>query len=169
MDRTPLPAFSREYAEATVAGLGDRPRAEAEQHVVECLKTLVLASALPDLPIASSPELDSVWRSLAVQTSSYLELCTRLPGGHLLERDIGGGDPTPDHSARLVALYVQSLGPFTPRSALLWPAARFVMVELRVGLSGLNDAGGGWDAGWTLPPGSPWWRLGEVLRISELV
>lgn len=173
MDPTPLPAFSREYADATLAALGDRPRDEAEQHVVECLKLLVLASAHPDLVIASSPELDSVWRALAAQTPSYLKLCARLPGGRLSTRrvpgwDPDGAEPTSDESARLVGLYVQSFGPFTPRSALLWPAARHVMVELRIGLSGLNDFGGGWDSGWSLPAGSPWRQLGDVLRISEL-
>lgn len=172
METRELPAFPRAYADATLAALGDRPRDEAEQHLVECLKLLVIASAQPELLITVSPELDSVWRALAVQTPSYLELCAHLPGGHpgrprSQGRDAGGADPTPEQSGRLVALYVQSFGPFTPRSALLWPAAQLVMGALSLGLSGLNDLGGGWDAGWSLPADSPWRRLGGVLRVSE--
>ncbi|OAN33036.1 hypothetical protein [Microbacterium sp. H83] len=169
MDHAPLQGFSRAYAAAAAASLGDRPRDEAEQHIVECLKLLVLRAGQPGLPIAVSPEIESVHAALAEHPSSHRRTCARLPEGRLPSGPAPRRDPTPDESARLVALYVQSFGPFTPRSVRLWPAARVVMAALGVGLSGLNDAGAGWDAGWALPADSPWRRLGGVLRISELL
>lgn len=168
-----LPGLSEDYAAATLARLDDRPRDVAEQHLVECLKMLVLVSADPMIAVAPSPELDSVWRALAASRATYEELCSHLPGGRLLRETDLSRAPDLEESARLVSLYVKSFGPFAPRSALLWPAARALMVTLRVGLSGLNDAGAGAARAGAgeraLPAGSPWRRLGSVLRISELV
>lgn len=168
-----LPGLSEDYAASTLARLDDRPRDVAEQHLVECLKMLVLLSGHPTIAVAPSPELDSVWRALAAPRAAYAELCSHLPGGRVLEQRDVPRDPCIDESARLVSLYVGSFGPFTPRSALLWPAARIVMVTLRVGLSGLNDAaavtGDERPGAKMLPVASPWRRLGAVLRISELV
>jgi hypothetical protein len=69
---------------------------------------------------------------------------------------------------RCAAAYVQTFGPFTPRTVRLWPDAQVVMGELRAGLSGLNDAAAGWAGECAVSSPSLWRRWGEVSRLSEL-
>ncbi len=182
-----VPGLSWEYASAVLGVLDDRPRADAEQHLLECLKMLVLSDVCL-LVVETSRELETVRDALAARPTEYAGLrdaiargggggcrcrCTGgagcgVSGGsgdseHLDVRGVAGVEPI-----RCAAAYVQTFGPFTPRTVRLWPDAQAVMGEVGAGLSGLNDAAAGWcDEHASLSP-SPWRRWGEVSRLSEL-
>ncbi|MCI1018845.1 hypothetical protein HWD99_09430 [Microbacterium sp. C5A9] len=179
-----LPGLSREYASAVLDALDDRCRGDADQHLLECLKVLVLTDRL-GVPVETSRELGTVRAALAARPVEYAGLREAISGceggcGCGCEGGCGfgcgcehRGAPVAAGSAsiRCVAAYVQAFGPFTPRTVLLWPDAQAVKAELGVGVSGLNDAAAGWCEGRTLSPLSPlspWRRLGAVSRVSEL-
>lgn len=178
-----MPGLSWEYASAVLGALDDRSRADAEHHLLECLKMLVLSDVFL-LVVETSRELDSVRDALAARPTEYAALrdaiarrgvggaCARACGcsggvEHPHAQGPAGGEPI-----RCAAAYVQTFGPFTPRTVRLWPDAEVVMGELGAGLSGLNEAAAGWcDEHASSSPSSspsPWRRWGEVSRLSEL-
>jgi hypothetical protein len=182
-----MPGLSWEYANAVLGVLDDRSRADAEQHLLECLRMLVLSDVCL-LVVETSRELETVRDALAARTTEYAGLrdaiarggggrsrcsCTGgagcgVSGGsgggeHLHVRGVAGVEPI-----RCAAAYVQTFGPFTLRTVRLWPDAQVVMGELGAGLSGLNDAAAGWAGERAVSSPSPWRRWGEVSRLSEL-
>nr|WP_201470771.1 hypothetical protein [Microbacterium hydrocarbonoxydans] len=168
-----LPGLSAEYLSAVRDRLHDRSRADAEQQLLETLKLLVLTD-LCGLSVDTSGELASVRSALADSPQAYAELRKAMCQGRR-PGDRGVQSSTRDAPAdpiRCVSAYVCTFGPFTPRTARLWPDAQAVMAELRVGVSGLNDLSASWRESWREPSGetaSPWRALGAVSHVSELV
>lgn len=167
--RTLLPTLSADHLGDALGRLHDRSRGDAEQHLLETLKLLVLTE-LCGLPVDTSGELETARTALADSPQAYADLRESMHRGGCPR---GIGERCSTHEAhpeliRCVAAYVCTFGPFTPRTVRLWPDAQAVMAELRVGVSGLNDLA----ASWREPGGdsstSPWRALGAVSRISEL-
>lgn len=168
-----LPGLTRAYATAVLDALDDRTRVDAERHLLEGLKLVVLTDRF-GLPVEASQEVETVRCALAAHPDAFAtlrEAIARQP----CEVDVDGSREQGDaHSdpIRCAAAYVQAFGPFTARTAALWPDAQAVMAELRLGVAGLNDLAADWREQAADPRASMWaspWRgLGSVSRVSEL-
>lgn len=156
------------YVADVLDRLHDRSRLDAEQHLLEALKLLVLTD-LCELPVAASPELEAVCGALAASPQGYAELRRAMRRGACSHDTEGPRRQAPHEPIRTLAAYVRMFGPFTPRTARLWPDAQAVMAELRIGVPGLNDLAAGWEEHCDEATDSPWRALGRVSRISALI
>lgn len=168
-----LPGLTRAYATAVLDALDDRTRGDAERHLLEGLKLVVLTDRFR-LPVEASQELETVRCALAAHPDAFATL-RELIGRQSCAGDVDGArgqvDDGSDH-IRCAAAYVQAFGPFTARTVALWPDAQAVMAEVRLGVSGLNDLAADWRERSAEPQvsmwSSPWRALGAVSRVSEL-
>lgn len=168
-----LPGLTRAYATAVLDALDDRTRVDAERHLLEGLKLVVLTDRF-GLPVEASEELETVRRALAAHPDAFATLRGMI-GRRSCAGDVDGaraqGHDGSDH-IRCAAAYVQAFGPFTAQTVALWPDAQAVMAEVRLGVSGLNELAADWRERSDEPRvsiwSSPWRDLGTVSRVSEL-
>jgi hypothetical protein len=128
----------------------DRPAAELDVQMEECLKFLTLASERTTSFIPLVREVDEVWHAFIVQTRFYFDLCDRLPGHRYIHHGTFSLHEYTEGKGRRavvrelidwVPTYVKRFGPFTEERARYWAVCTFLTDEIGLTLEQVNELG----------------------------
>lgn len=128
----------------------DRPAAELDVQMEECLRFLTLVSERGASFIPLVREVDDVWHALIVQTRFYFDLCDRLPGHRYIHHatctlyEYAEGKDRKTVVRELidwVPAYVKRFGPFAEDRARYWSVCMFLTDEIGLTLQHINELG----------------------------
>jgi hypothetical protein len=128
----------------------DRPAADLEVQVEECLRFLTIASETGACFIPLSKEVDDIWHALVVQTRMYAQLCADLPGGTFIHHESLNLSDYTEMVGRAAAVrefvewiprYVGRFGDFTEERAKYWRVCTFLRDEIGMSLDQINELG----------------------------
>lgn len=171
-----LPALHPSYVQHLFDRIDDRERELLDVQIVECLKFLVITSATPGRRIAVTPEVDTIWHELILQTASYMSLCTAMPGGRYLHHasimpdeyaDRVGDEEFIREFVQWIPDYVQNFGEFDEERSSMWTVTRFLMEQMNYTLDEVNELGRTEVPEVELARGSAWRALGQHRKISS--
>lgn len=106
-----------------------------DTEIVEVLKFLAVVSCGQGRRFPLTPEADSVWHELILQTASYQDLCSCLPGGGFLHHESitpsqyserVGDEQFVREWVQWVPDYVHNFGPFEEPGASAWNVLTFL-------------------------------------------
>lgn len=128
----------------------DRPVAELDVQMEECLRFLALVSERGTSVIPLVREVDDVWHALIVQTRFYFDLCEHLPGRRYIHHftlslhEYAEGKDRRTVVRELIdwiPAYVRRFGPFTEDRARYWSVCAFLTDEIGLTLQQVNELG----------------------------
>lgn len=147
---TALPPLSDEYRAIVRSGFPDRSAETVDAQIEAVLQFLHIASTADGMFIPLTREADDVWHELIVETKSYFDLCSRLPGScYMHHHAIGiedrasqlGKRETVQQFLSWVPLRVALFGEFAPSDNENWAVIAFLEDEVGLGLDEINALG----------------------------